>query len=98
MIEIDVNVHYPYSLDDWTVGSANRSIFVQEVVLQEYLFEICYNSHKNSKYVTILKNKKKIFICPSANKFYNKIHPKKIFHSLTSRLGSVMFEAISSIQ
>ena len=39
-----VKVYYLYSLDDWAVGSTERSIFVQEVVLQERLLGICYNS------------------------------------------------------
>ena len=39
-----VKLYYLYSLDDWAVGSTDRSIFVQEVVLQERLLGICYNS------------------------------------------------------
>ena len=42
---MDLNLYYLYSLNDWTVGLADRSIFVQEVVLQEHLLDICYNSH-----------------------------------------------------
>ena len=34
---MDVKLYYLYSLDDWTVGLADRSIFVQEVVFQENL-------------------------------------------------------------
>ena len=45
-----------------------------------------------SKFVNI-----NIFICVMVNKCYNEIHPKKIFHLLTSRFCSVTFEAISSI-
>ena len=59
---MDVILYYLYSLDDWTVGLTDRSIFVQEVVLQEHLFEICYNSHENSKYVLILKNEKHLYM------------------------------------
>ena len=55
---MDVVLYYLYSLDDWTVGLADRLIYVQEVVLQEHLSEICYNLHENSKYVLILKNEK----------------------------------------
>ena len=54
------NFRYLYSLDDSMVGLANRPIFVQEVVLQEHLLEICYNSHEKSKYVLILKNEKRL--------------------------------------
>ena len=43
-------------------GLADRSIFVQEMVLQEHLFEICYNSYENSKYVLILKNEKHLYM------------------------------------
>ena len=42
-----VKLYYLYSLDDWAVGSTDRSIFVQEVVLQERLLGICYNSLEN---------------------------------------------------
>ena len=59
---MDVNLHYLYFLDDWTVGLADQSTFVQEVVLQEHLFEICYNSHKNNKYILILKNEKHLYL------------------------------------
>ena len=58
---MDVNLYYLYSLDNWTVGLSERLIFVQEVVLQELLFEICYNSHENSIYVLILENEKVIY-------------------------------------
>ena len=59
---MDVNLYYPYFLDDWTVGLSIRLIFVQEVVLQEHLFEICYNSHENSTYVLIFENEKHIYM------------------------------------
>ena len=59
---MDVNLYYLYSLGDWTVGLADSSIFVQEVVLQEYVLEICYNSHEKSKYILILKNEKYIYM------------------------------------
>ena len=49
MIGICVKLYYLYSLDDWAVGSTDRSIFVQEVVLQERLLRICYNSLENFK-------------------------------------------------
>ena len=52
---MDIKLYDLYCLDDWTVGLADRSIFVQEVVLQEHLLEICYNSHENSRYVLNLK-------------------------------------------
>ena len=39
-----VKLYNLYSLDDWAVGSTDRSIFVQKVVLQESLLEFCYNS------------------------------------------------------
>ena len=55
---MDVNLYYLYSLGDWTVGLASRSFFVQEVVLQEHLSEICYNSHEKSKFILILKKEK----------------------------------------
>ena len=42
-----VKLYYLYSLDDWAVGSTDISIFVQEVVLQERLLGICYNSLEN---------------------------------------------------
>ena len=42
-----VKLYYLYSLDDWAVGSSDWSIFVQEVVLQERLLGICYNSLEN---------------------------------------------------
>ena len=74
---MDVNLYYRHSLDDWTVGLADRSIFVQEVVLQEQLLGICYNLHEKSKYVLILKKEKLLY---KVNKCYNEIHPKKIFH------------------
>ena len=54
---MDVNLYYLYPMDDWTVGKADRSSFVQEVVLQEHLFEICCNSHENTKVILILKEK-----------------------------------------
>ena len=44
-----VKLQYLYSLDDWAVGSTHRLIFVQEVVLQERLLGICYNSLENFK-------------------------------------------------
>ena len=56
------NFHYLYSLDDSTVGLIDRSIFVQEVVLQDHLLEICYNSHEKSKFVLILKNEKCLYM------------------------------------
>ena len=62
---MDINLHYLYSLDDWTVRFGDISIFVQEVVLQEQLLEICYNSHKNSRYALILKNDKHLYILRS---------------------------------
>ena len=62
---MDVNLYYLYSKNDWTVGLADRSIFVQEVVLQEHLLQICYNSHEKSKYVLILKNEKHIYMSHS---------------------------------
>ena len=55
-----LNFYYLYSLDDSTVGLADRPIFVQEVVLRDHLLEICYNSHEKSKYVLILKNEKRL--------------------------------------
>ena len=42
-----VKLYYLYSLDDWAVGSTDRLIFVQEVVLQERLLEIYNNSLEN---------------------------------------------------
>ena len=63
-----VNFHYLYSLDDSTFGLADRPIFVQEVVLQDHVLEICYNlflSHEKSKYVLILKNKKRLYMLHS---------------------------------
>ena len=42
-------LYYLYFLDDWAVGSTDRSISVQEVVLHERLLEICYNTLKNFK-------------------------------------------------
>ena len=42
-----VKLCYLCSLDDWAVGSTDRSIFVQEVVLQERQLGICYNSLEN---------------------------------------------------
>ena len=42
-----VKLYHLYSLDDWEVGSTDRSIFVQEVVLQECLLGIGYNSLEN---------------------------------------------------
>ena len=53
-----VKLYYLYSLDDWAVGSTDRSIFVQEVVLQERLIGICYNLLENFNYILILKNEK----------------------------------------
>ena len=38
---MDVNVCYLYSLDDLIVGFADILIFVQEMVLQEQLLDIC---------------------------------------------------------
>ena len=43
-------------------GLADRSIFVQEMVLQEHLLEMCYNSHENSKNVLILTNEKHLYM------------------------------------
>ena len=40
---MDVNSYYLKSKNDWTVGLADRSKFVQEVVLQEHLLQMCYN-------------------------------------------------------
>ena len=40
---MDVNSYNLYSKNDWTVGLEDRSNFVQEVVLQEHLLQICYN-------------------------------------------------------
>ena len=62
MTGMDVKLYYLYSLGDWTVGLADRSIFVQEVVLQEHVLEMCYNSHEKSKYVLILKNEKHLYM------------------------------------
>ena len=76
---MDVNLYNRYSLNDWRVGLADRSIFVREVVFQEQLLQICYNSHEKSKYVLILKNEKHM-LCRTVNKYYNEIHPRKIFH------------------
>ena len=59
---MDVNLYYLYFPGDWTVGLAVRSIFVQEVVLQEHVLEICYNSHEKSKYILILKNEKHLYM------------------------------------
>ena len=59
---MDVNLYYRYYLDDWSVGLADISIFVQEVVLQEHLFEICYNSLENTKYSLILKYEKHLYM------------------------------------
>ena len=47
------------------VALADISIFVQEVVLHELLLDICYNSHENSRYVSILKNEKHLFMSHS---------------------------------
>ena len=44
-----VKLYYLYSLDDWAVGPTDRSIVVQEVVLQERLLGIRYNSLENFK-------------------------------------------------
>ena len=44
-----VKLYYLYSLDEWAVGSTNRSIFVQEVVLHERPLQICYNLLENFK-------------------------------------------------
>ena len=44
-----VKLYYLYYLDDWAVGSTDRSISVLVVVLQERLLEICYNSFENFK-------------------------------------------------
>ena len=59
---MDVYLYCLYSLHDWTVGLAERSILVQEVVLQEHMFQICYNSHENSKYILIFKNENHIYM------------------------------------
>ena len=59
---MDVNLYYVYSLAYWAVGLADRSIFVQEVVLKEHMIEGCYNSHENSKYFLILKNEKHLYM------------------------------------
>ena len=50
VIGMDVILYKLYSLDDWTVGLANRTSFVQEVVLQEHLFDICYNSSEKNMF------------------------------------------------
>ena len=96
MIGTDVNFDYQYSLCDWTVGLADRSIFIQEVVLQEHVLEnfTIHSKNQNTFWFWKMRN---IFICHWVIKCYNEIHPKKIFHLQTSRLGIVMFEAISSI-
>ena len=60
-----LNFHYLNSLDDSTVGLADRPIFGQEVVLQDHLLEICYNPHEKSKYVLILKNEKRLHMLHS---------------------------------
>ena len=39
--------------------------FLQEVVLQDHLFQMCYNSHEKSKYILILKNEKPIYMSHS---------------------------------
>ena len=44
-----VKLYFPYSLDNWAVGSTDRPIYVQEVVLRERLLEICYYSIENFK-------------------------------------------------
>ena len=62
MIGMDVNLYYLYSLGDLTVGLADRSIFVQEVVLQEHVLEICYNSHEKSKFILILKWETSLYV------------------------------------
>ena len=62
MIGMDVTLYNLYFMDNWTKGLADRSIFVQEVVLQEHLFDICNNSHENSKYVLILKHEKHLYM------------------------------------
>ena len=51
-----VKLYYLYSLDDWAVGSTDRSIFVQELVKQERLLGICYHSLENFNKILILKN------------------------------------------
>ena len=76
---MNVYLYYLYSLDDWKIGLGDRWIFVLEGVLQEHLFDICYNSREYSKYVLILKIRN-ISICHSVNKCYDEIHPKKMFH------------------
>ena len=43
---MDVFLYYVYSLDDWTVGLAHISIFVQEVVLEKHPVEICFDFEK----------------------------------------------------
>ena len=53
-----VKLYHFYSLDNWAVGSTDKSIFVQELVLQERLLGICYNSRENFKLILILKNEK----------------------------------------
>ena len=53
-----VKLYYLYSLDDWEVGSTDRSIFVHEVVLQKRLLGISYNSLENFKSILMLKNEK----------------------------------------
>ena len=62
---MNVNLYYLYSKNDWTVGYTDWSIFVQEVVLQEHLLQMGYNSHEKSKYILILKNEKPIYISHS---------------------------------
>ena len=79
MISVIVCDRDGYSLDDWTIRLADRSIFVQEVILQEHLFEIGYNSYENSKYDLILKNEKHLYLSLSEKKVTMKSIQRKYF-------------------
>ena len=57
-----VNLYYLHSLNDWMAGSADRWIFVQEVVLQEHMLEMCYKSFEKSGSVVILKSEKHLYM------------------------------------
>ena len=43
---MDVNLYYLYSKNDWAVGLEDRSIFVQEVVLQEHVTHLLQVTRK----------------------------------------------------
>ena len=47
------------------VGLADKSVFIQEVVLQEHFLEICYNSQEKSEYVVILNIEKHLYMSHS---------------------------------